>query len=129
MTNDMAFNPYSRTCPSRRLLNEIGETWTVLIIGALSDGPMRFTEIVQRIDGVSQKMVTQTLRTLERDGLVTRTQYNEIPPRVVYELTDSGRDLAEPLRAIELWATTHMGQILEAREAYDQAKADAASSS
>ena len=85
-----------RACPSRRLPNEIGEHWTVLIVGALSDGPLRFKAIGERVDGISYRMLTQTLRTLERDGLVTRTQYPEIPPRVEYELTDFGRELVAP---------------------------------
>ena len=110
-----------RACPSRRLLNEIGEHWTVLIVGALADGPLRFKAIGERVDGISYRMLTQTLRTLERDGLVTRTQYPEIPPRVEYELTASGRELVAPLRALEVWATSHMSDVLTARERYDAA--------
>ena len=117
--SDPVFNPYDRNCPSRRLLNEIGELWTVLIVGALSEGPQRFKDLAERIDGVSVKMLTQTLRTLERDGLVTRTHYREIPPRVVYELTESGEELVAPLHALELWATSHMSKIFEARARHD----------
>lgn len=117
------FDPYHRACPSRRLLNGIGELWTVLVVGALADGPRRYSEIAQRVDGVSQKMLTQTLRLLERDGLVTRTQYPEIPPRVVYELTDMGRELVAPLHALETWATSHMAAVLAARERHDAAGA------
>ena len=73
--SELAFDPYSRGCPSRRLLNQIGELWTVLVVGALADGALRFKEIGERVDGISYRMLTQTLRALERDGLVTRTQY------------------------------------------------------
>ena len=110
--SELAFDPYSRGCPSRRLLNQIGELWTVLVVGALADGALRFKEIGERVDGVSYRMLTQTLRTLERDGLVTRTQYAEIPPRVEYELTETGRELIVPLRELEIWATSHMADIL-----------------
>ncbi|MGY5766677.1 winged helix-turn-helix transcriptional regulator [Brachybacterium sp. DNPG3] len=115
------FDPYSRTCPSRRVLDEIGELWTVLIVGALADGPLRFKDITARVDGISYRMLTQTLRTLERDGLVTRTQYPEIPPRVEYELTATGTELVAPLHALETWATSHMAGILAAREEFDAA--------
>ncbi|HRL48932.1 MAG TPA: helix-turn-helix domain-containing protein [Propioniciclava sp.] len=116
---DEAFDPYHRACPSRRLLNEIGELWTVLVVGALAEGPLRFKDVAARVDGISFKMLTQTLRTLERDSLVTRTQYPEVPPRVEYELTATGRELVAPLRALEDWATSHMADILAARERFD----------
>lgn len=114
-------DPYNRFCPSRMVLDRIGDRWTVLVVGALADGPLRFGEIARRVDGVSQKMLTQTLRTLERDGLVTRTQFPEIPPRVEYELTDAGRSLQGPLKALEDWAVTHLGAVESARERYDAA--------
>lgn len=113
------WNPYARECPTRELLNRIGDRWTVLIIGTLSDGPHRFNEIARAVEGISQKMLTQTLRALERDGLVTRTIYAEIPPRVEYALTDLGVSLCEPLKSLEIWATTHMAQVLAARERAD----------
>ncbi|WP_449385920.1 winged helix-turn-helix transcriptional regulator [Cellulomonas soli] len=116
-----AFDPYVRDCPTRQLLDRIGDRWTVLVVGTLADGPLRFSEVARRVDGVSQKMLTQTLRALERDGLVTRTHYPEIPPRVEYELTEAGRTLQEPLRALELWAERHMAGVLSAREEYDAA--------
>lgn len=115
------FDPYSRTCPSRRFLNEIGELWTVLIVGALADGPLRFKDLNAQVDGISYRMLTQTLRTLERDGLVTRTQYPESPPRVVYELTEAGRELVAPLQALAAWATDHMADVLQARARFDEA--------
>ncbi|UOQ56145.1 helix-turn-helix transcriptional regulator [Leucobacter allii] len=117
----LAFDPYARECPTRELLNRIGDRWTVLVIGALRDGPRRFSEIARRVEGVSQKMLTQTLRALERDGLVSRTAYPEVPPRVEYALTELGTTLQEPLQAIEEWARTHMDRVLEARERADAA--------
>ncbi|GLJ62597.1 MULTISPECIES: winged helix-turn-helix transcriptional regulator [Microbacterium] len=116
-----AWNPYAKDCPSRQLLDRIGDRWTALVLGTLEDGPLRFSEVARRIEGISQKMLTQTLRALERDGLVTRTVYAEVPPRVVYELSDLGRSLREPLRALETWATTHMPDVLEARQQADAA--------
>ena len=118
--SELAFDPYSRGCPSRRLLNQIGELWTVLVVGVLADGALRFKEIGERVDGISYRMLTQTLRALERDGLVTRTQYAEIPPRVEYELTETGRELIVPLRDLEIWATSHMADILAARKHFDE---------
>lgn len=115
------WNPYDRNCPTRQLLDRIGDRWTVLVVGTLVDGPLRFSQIAQHVDGVSQKMLTQTLRALERDGLVTRTVYPEIPPRVEYELTDTGRTLREPLQALEEWAKAHMSTVLRAREQADVA--------
>ena len=118
---EMAPNPYSRSCPSRGLLKSLGDLWTVLVVGALHEAgqPQRFKEISTRVDGISTKMLTQTLRGLERDGLIERQQYPEIPPRVTYELTDSGRGLAEALAQVEAWATDHLGAVTEARARYD----------
>ncbi|WP_119715535.1 winged helix-turn-helix transcriptional regulator [Propionibacterium ruminifibrarum] len=118
-----SFNPYSRACPSRRFLKFLGDLWTVLVIGALYEAgsPQRFTEISLRVDGISTKMLTNTLRALERDGLVLRHQYAEMPPRVTYELSPMGQDLANVLRDVEGWATGHMQDVLDARESYDVA--------
>ncbi|MBN6037853.1 helix-turn-helix domain-containing protein [Amycolatopsis sp. 195334CR] len=118
-------DPYDRDCPTRQLLDRIGDQWTVLIVGVLGDGPLRFTEIGKRVAGISQKMLTQTLRALVRDGILARRMYAEIPPRVEYELTDLGRDLAEPLGVLTEWAKQHMDRVMAAREAYDQAAAAA----
>ncbi|MGH3168616.1 MAG: winged helix-turn-helix transcriptional regulator [Trebonia sp.] len=92
-------SPYRADCPTRQILDRIGDRWTVLIVGVLWDGPARFSELRRRVEGVSQKMLTQTLRGLERDGLVRRTVYPEVPVRVEYALTEAGRTLREPLRA------------------------------
>lgn len=114
-TSTLVWDPYVQDCPTRALLDRIGDRWTVLVVGSLADGPLRFSAIARRVQGVSQKMLTQTLRALEADGLVTRTQYPQIPPRVEYELTATGHTLREPLRALEEWAVTYMPAVLEAR--------------
>lgn len=114
-------DPFQRDCPSRRLLDRIGDRWTVLVIGALQDGPQRFSQIRRRVDGVSQKMLTQTLRALERDGLVTRTVHAEVPPRVEYALTPLGQSLLDPLGRLLDWATAHLAGVEEAQRAYDAA--------
>ncbi|MBE1502515.1 DNA-binding HxlR family transcriptional regulator [Amycolatopsis lexingtonensis] len=112
-------DPYDRNCPTRQLLDRIGDQWTVLIVGALKDGPLRFTEIGRRVDGISQKVLTQTLRSLVRDGILTRTAYATIPPKVEYELTALGRNLSEPLEMLDRWARVHMSSVQDARDAYD----------
>ncbi len=114
------WDPYDRHCPTRQLLDRIGDRWTVLVIGALAAGPLRFGALAHRIDGISQKMLTQTLRALERDGLVTRTLYPQIPPRVEYELTTAGHTLRAPLKALEDWAIEHMPAIAGARADFDR---------
>jgi len=112
---------YSGACPARELLDRIADKWTTLIIGILTDagGPVRFTELRRAIGGISQKMLTQTLRDLERDGLVTRVVFPVIPPRVEYELTPLGRTLEEPMRALSTWAEHHMGQVRDAQARFD----------
>lgn len=110
------WDPYARDCPTRELLDRIGDRWTVLVIGALADGPRRFGDLARRVDGVSQKMLTQTLRALERDGLVTRTQFPQIPPRVEYELTTLGDSLRGAVTVLEEWARANMADVLAARE-------------
>ncbi len=110
---------YAKDCPSRQVLDRIGDAWSVLIVGSLKDGSLRYTELAQRIPGVSPKMLTQTLRGLERDGLVTRTVHPVVPPRVDYALTTLGRSLLGLVDALKQWAETHIGDVVEAREAYD----------
>jgi len=115
-------NPYVANCPTRQVIDRIGDRWTVLIIGALAAGPLRFSELSRTVLGISQKMLTQTLRGLERDGLVKRTLYPQIPPRVDYELTCTGKTLIDLLGALQTWATQNMGSIVEARREYDTAE-------
>jgi DNA-binding HxlR family transcriptional regulator len=112
-------DPYTRECPTRQVLDRIGDRWTVLIVGALSEGPQRFNQLRTTVYGISQKMLTQTLRGLERDGLVTRTIYPQIPPRVDYELTPAGSTLVPLLGSLQDWARANMSVIIEARSAYD----------
>jgi DNA-binding HxlR family transcriptional regulator len=113
-------DPYDADCPTRRILDRIGDRWTVLIVCALGEGDLRFSELRRRIEGISQKMLTQTLRGLERDGLVLRTVYPEVPVRVEYALTDAGRTLLEPLGALQEWAIQHLGEVSTSQDTYDR---------
>ena len=106
----------------REVLDRIGDTWTMLVISTLGDEPLRYSELLAGIPGISQRMLTVTLKALERDGLLTRTAYPEVPPRVVYELTDLGLSLLESIRGLKLWAQTHMDDVLAHRAAYDDAE-------
>jgi DNA-binding HxlR family transcriptional regulator len=108
------------------ILNRIGDKWSVMVVGHLTRGTMRFNELRHAIGGISQRMLTLTLRNLERDGLVTRTVYPEIPPRVEYQLTELGRTLTGPLDTLWNWAGEHMDSVNEARANYDRAHAAAA---
>jgi DNA-binding HxlR family transcriptional regulator len=110
---------YLKLCPCRSLLDVIASKWTALAIGALEEGPKRFGELKRRLEGISQKMLTQTLRTLERDGLVKRTVYPSVPLRVEYELTELGRSATEPLAALRSWAQRNYDSVAEARETFD----------
>lgn len=103
------------------ILNRIGDKWSVMIVGYLNRRTMRFNELRHAIGGISQRMLTLTLRNLERDGLVTRTVYPEIPPRVEYQLTELGRTLTEPLDALWQWAAAHQHEVGNARARYDKA--------
>lgn len=104
------------------ILNRIGDKWSVMVVGRLKGGTMRFSQLRRAIDGVSQRMLTLTLRNLERDGLVTRTVYAEIPPRVEYTLTDMGRTLTGPIGALWDWAAEHQDEVARARMLYDRAQ-------
>jgi DNA-binding HxlR family transcriptional regulator len=113
-------NVYLRGCASRTVLDVLANKWTNLVVCALRDGPMRFGQLRRHLEGITQKMLTQTLRTLERDGLVTRTLYPTIPPRVDYELTDLGRSAAGLFDGLIEWAQQHVYEIGAARNRYDQ---------
>ncbi|MEV0229665.1 helix-turn-helix domain-containing protein [Nonomuraea sp. NPDC050786] len=127
------YDAFLARCPSRQLLDRISDKWVALVLAALgSDGPhltgddcagesrsMRYSELSRRLAGVSQKMLTQTLRSLERDGLVTRTVTPTVPVTVTYELTDLGLSLQHMMRGIKLWAEAHMDEVLANREEYD----------
>ena len=103
------------------ILQRIGDKWTILVVGKLGGGPMRFSELRSAVGGISQKMLTTTLRSLERDGFVTRTIYPTIPPKVEYELTDLGRELLVPVRALGDWARNNKARVDEARRKFDLA--------
>ena len=116
-----ARDPYLRGCPSRDVLDQIGSKWAVLVIGELGrHGARRFTQLRDQLSGVSEKMLTQTLRTLERDGMVLRTVYPEAPIRVEYQLTPLGQTLRGPLKALTDWSVEHIEEVLGAREEYDE---------
>ena len=106
-------------CPQRAVLEHLTSTWGVLVLIDLLDGSRRYGELRRRIDGVSEKMLTQTLRSLERDGLVTRTVVATVPVTVSYELTDLGLSLHATMRALKDWAESHMDQVLAERATYD----------
>jgi DNA-binding HxlR family transcriptional regulator len=126
METDVRFGDvYAADCPTRQVLNRIGDKWTTLVILLLEDGPRRFSELQRNIGGVSQKMLTQTLRSLERDGLVSRTIYAEVPPRVEYQLTPLGQTLCAPIAAIVRWSERHINEVTAAQTAYDARDATA----
>ena len=103
----------------REVLDRIGGKWSLLIINTLRDRTLRYSELLEHIPGISQRMLTLTVRQLERDGIVTRTVFPEVPPRVEYELTELGETLFVPARAITDWAVAHHDEIERARTAYD----------
>ncbi|AXV80007.1 transcriptional regulator (plasmid) [Ralstonia solanacearum] len=115
--------PPEQCCLVLDILSRIGDKWTVMVIGTLSNGPMRFNAIMRAISGISHRMLTLTLRGLECDGLVKRTAYATIPPKVEYELTELGLSLIEPLRALGDWAVQNRPAITAARARYATATA------
>lgn len=108
-------NVLNASCPTRRVLDLIADKWTALAIHVLAGGTFRYGELHRALGGISQKMLTQTLRTLEANGLATRTVHPEVPPRTEYALTALGRTLIEPLDALCAWAEAHMAQVESAR--------------
>jgi DNA-binding HxlR family transcriptional regulator len=116
------YDAFMAECPTRALLETLSDKWMGLVLGALADSTKRHSELARRIAGVSQKMLTQTLRTLERDGLVTRTVTPTVPVRVDYELTPLGRTLLPVMMGIKDWAEAHMDEVNAARRVYDKAR-------
>ena len=121
-SSKMKPNPYDPECSSRRALERIGDKWSLLIVNLLRERTMRFAELQRAIGGISQKMLTQTLRGLERDGLAERTAYPEVPPRVEYRLTELGRTLVGPSASVVRWTETHVQEIELAQARYDRAR-------
>jgi len=114
------YDAFLAGCPSRQLLDRISDKWVALVLAALHQGgPMRYSGLARRLAGVSQKMLTQTLRSLERDGLVTRTVTPTVPVTVEYELTPLGESLQQVMLALKTWAETHMDEVGSNRERYD----------
>jgi DNA-binding HxlR family transcriptional regulator len=119
----LAYQEFVRDCPTSKLLDRIGDKWVTLLLVALSAGPLRYGGLSRALPGASPKMLTQTLRALERDGLLARTVTPSVPIRVDYELTPLGRSLLPVVRAIKDWAELHMGDVTSARDGYDEAGA------
>ena len=113
-------NHSEMNCRVRDVLDRVGDKWTLAVINELGTSTRRFTELKRNIDGISQRMLTATLRSLERDGLVRRTVYPVVPPRVEYELTDLGQDLLKAAWSLIDWAFDHAAELGEARDAYDR---------
>ncbi|WP_399930185.1 winged helix-turn-helix transcriptional regulator [Streptomyces kanamyceticus] len=118
-STDMAYDVFSRHCPSRGTLEHVTGRWGALTLGALHDGTFRFNELRRRVDGVSEKMLSQTLHALERDGLVRRDAQPTNPPRVDYQLTPLGREIAERLLTLIRFVESRQDDVLRARECYD----------
>ncbi|MEU6987825.1 helix-turn-helix domain-containing protein [Streptomyces sp. NPDC046324] len=127
MTDDLVFNVFARACTSRETLEHVTGRWGTLTLGALHEGTFRFNELRRRVDGVSEKMLAQTLHALERDGLVHREAQPTNPPRVDYTLTPLGREVAERLVGLIELVEGRMPDVLTARESYDEERAAAAS--
>lgn len=113
------YDAFLKNCPTHQLVSRISDKWVLLILIALSDGPKRYNELGRKVEGASPKMLTQTLRSLERDGLVSRTVTAAVPVRVDYELTPLGASLSKPMAAVREWAETHMDEVNQARQSYD----------
>jgi DNA-binding HxlR family transcriptional regulator len=124
------YDAFLAACPSRKLLDRIADKWVTLVLCALGDGggteSMRYSELSRKVVGVSQKMLTQTLRALERDGLLTRTVTPTVPVTVDYRLTGLGLSLHRTVRVLKVWAESNMDDVLANREAYDAAEPEAA---
>jgi DNA-binding HxlR family transcriptional regulator len=113
------WNAYADTCPTRMVLDRIADKWAVLVLGLLGDGPVRFNQLRRRIRGISQKMLSQTLKSLERDGLVSRRAIATVPVTVEYSITPLGQTLSATVDNLRIWAETHMEQVLLSQQRYD----------
>jgi DNA-binding HxlR family transcriptional regulator len=113
------YDVFLADCPSRQLLDRLSDKWVTLVLCALQEEPQRYSQLARSIAGVSQKMLTQTLRSLERDGMLSRSVTATVPVTVTYELTPLGRSLLVVFAQLKEWAESHMGAVLEARASYD----------
>ena len=120
--HEMRGDAYDPNCPTRVVLDQIADKWAVLVLGALDDGPVRFNALKRRLAGISQKMLGQTLRDLERNGLVSRRAFATVPVTVEYSLTALGERLTERVNDLRVWAEKHIGQIVAAQSAFDGRK-------
>ncbi|HEY3004938.1 MAG TPA: helix-turn-helix domain-containing protein [Kribbellaceae bacterium] len=116
---EIEYDAFLADCPARKLLDRISDKWVTLLLTALADGPQRYSDLSRKVAGISQKMLTQTLRSLERDGLVSRRVTPSVPVRVDYELTELGVSLMQLIRSIKAWAEQHLDEVLDAHAAYD----------
>ena len=113
-------NPYSANCPTRLILDRVGDKWAVLVLGLLAQEPLRFNQLRREIEGVSQKVLSQTLKSLQRDGLVNRRAFATVPVTVEYSITPLGQTLATTVDALREWAETHIGDVLANQRNYDR---------
>jgi DNA-binding HxlR family transcriptional regulator len=120
------YNAYVRECPTHKLLSRISDKWVSLTLVALAGGPQRYSELARTMPGISQKMLTQTLRALERDGIVARVAHASVPVRVDYRLTSLGETLLPVMRQIKAWAERYIDEVEEARALYDDATSESA---
>ena len=116
-----SWNSYAGTCPTRLILDRIADKWAVLLLGLLAKGPRRFNQLRREIEGISQKMLSQSLKSLERDGLISRKATATVPVTVEYTITPLGGTLAATVDTLRVWAETHIEQVLTAQQRYDAA--------
>ena len=120
---DLPWNAYATQCPTRLVLDRIADKWAVLVLGLLADRPVRFNQLRRQIEGISQKMLSQTLKALERDGLVARKAIATVPVTVEYSITPLGLTLAGTLEQLQAWARENIGAIEAAQRGYDESRA------
>ena len=114
-----AASVFRKDCPSRKVLETLAEKWALMLMHLLAGGPRRTSELRRAIEGVSEKMLIQTLRRLERNGFVARRAYNEVPPRVEYSLTALGQSLGETIKPLDFWIERHLSEVMRAQVAFD----------
>jgi DNA-binding HxlR family transcriptional regulator len=119
-------NAYASACPARLVLDRVADKWAVLILGLLGDGPVRFNQIRRQIEGISQKVLSHTLKSLERDGLISRKAIATVPVTVEYSITPLGKTLSTTVDGLRVWAETHIDKVLKAQRLYDAGQRTAA---